>query len=196
MKSSFRSASPAAPCAIVGCATASSSSRSFASAARWRWRPKTPCRAPPGSEPACCPGEVGSVSRPTRSPRRRITTTAAYFQIRRRCGRAGPSTPRPPVIVARLPVDLLRPDDHVLRELDSEPGGGLEVDRELDGRTSSTDRSAGGVPLRMLSTYRAPARPIGPRSAPYEKSAPFWTHSFGGLHRRCAGRVESSAMRS
>ncbi len=63
-----------------------------------------------------------------------VTTTTAYFQIRRRCGRAGASTLRPPVIVARLPVDLLRPDDHVLRELDTEPFGGLEVDRELDSR--------------------------------------------------------------
>src|SRR6266511_2535548 len=58
------------------------------------------------------------------------TTTAVYFQIRRRCGRAGASTYVAPNV--ELPVDLVGADDHLPRHLDPEPGRGVEVDRELD----------------------------------------------------------------
>src|SRR5258705_3132740 len=72
-----------------------------------------------------------------------VTTTAVYFQIRRRCRRAGASTPGAPPIVTGLPVDLVCSHDHVLRHLDPEPGGGLEIDRELD-RRDLLDGQVGG----------------------------------------------------
>src|SRR5262245_48657701 len=60
-----------------------------------------------------------------------VTTTAVYFQIRRRCGRAVASTCGAPNVVDSLAIDLVGPDDHVLRHLDPQRGRGREVDREL-----------------------------------------------------------------
>src|SRR5206468_2523715 len=42
----------------------------------------------------------------------------------------------------------------------------------------STGRSAGLVPLRILSTYPAARRPMSKPLAPYEKRAPLWAKSL------------------
>src|SRR5918996_189447 len=85
-------------------------------------------------------------------------TTAVYFQIRRRCGRAGGST-RELQSCCGLPVDLVGPDDHFLRHPDAEPRGRREVDRELGGwnfvdgqlRRRSASQDAVHVPGTGLS---------------------------------------------
>src|SRR5439155_794458 len=87
----------------------------------------------------------------------------------------GASTNVLPASVARLPVDVVCPDDHVLRHLDAEPRRSLEIDRQLDGwdfldgqlgwRRAAENR----IDVACTgSTDRAHVEPVGVERAPLD----------------------------
>ena len=123
------------------------------------------------------------------------TTTVVYFQISRRCGRAGGSTCVLRVVM-RLPIDLVGPDDHLLRHLDPEPGRRLEVEGELDRRDHVDGQVCGRLAAEQVvdvaragSPERREIDPVGEEGPLLD---PFLAVPWTGSRARLASLIVSA----